>query len=169
MSLDVVSKKIEVLSHQKVVKEADVGELVVSAERSVKGRVDGVSNAEARAVADFYVRTVSPLPAKAKIEVPVLEDGAVNKFDAFFMAHHLPYGKNKGPMKERILHALEGKSFRDEDAMPRMPRTGSLQPLRLSRQGEERRDAYLDVVKKQFVVRVGDGPEAKFFGPFPLE
>ncbi|MCC7111399.1 MAG: hypothetical protein IT382_19045 [Deltaproteobacteria bacterium] len=167
MSLDVVSKKIEVLSHQKVVKEADVGELVVSAERSVKGRVDGVSNAEARAVADFYVRTVSPLPVKAKIEVPVLDDGAVNKFDAFFMAHHLPYGKNKGPMKERILHALEGKPL--GEPMQRAPRTGSLQPLRLSRQGEERRDAYLDVVKKQFVVRVGDGPEAKFFGPFPLE
>lgn len=167
MSLDVVSKKIEVLSHQKVVKEADVGELVVSAERSVKGRVDGVSNAEARAVADFYVRTVSPLPVKAKIEVPVLDDGAVNKFDAFFMAHHLPYGKNKGPMKERILHALEGMPL--GEPMQRAPRTGSLQPLRLSRQGEERRDAYLDVVKKQFVVRVGDGPEAKFFGPFPLE
>ena len=29
--------------------------------------------------------------------------------------------------------------------------------------------AHSHVVKKQFVVRVGDGPEAKFFGPFPLE
>lgn len=167
MSLDVLSKKIEVLSHQKVVKEADAADLVVSAERSLKGRIDGVSNAEARAVADFYVRAVNAPPVKSKVEVPVLEDGAVNKFDAFFMAHQLPYGRNKGPMKERILHALEGKSL--GEPMARTPRTGSLQPLRLSRQGEERKDAYLDVVKKQFVVRVGDGAEARFFGPFPLD
>lgn len=167
MSLDVLSKRIdEVLTRKKVVKEEDAKELIVAAERSVKGRVDGVSNAEARAVADLYLRSRAPVKS-TKVQAPVLEDGAVNKFDAFFMAHNLPYGKNKGPMKERILHALEGKAL--GPAMDRTPRTGSLQPLRLSGAGDERRDAYLDVVKKQFVVRLGDGPQAQFFGPFPLE
>lgn len=165
MSLDVVSKRIEVLTQKKVVKEEDAADVIVAAERSLKGRSDGVSNAEARAVADLYLRSRAPVVSK-KIHTPVLEDGAVNKFDAFFIAHNLPYGKNKGPMKERILHALADKPL--GEPMARTPRTGSLQPLRLSGQGEERRDAYFDVVKKQFIVRVGDGPQAQYFGPFAL-
>lgn len=166
MSLDVVSKRIEVLTQKKVVKEEDAADVIVAAERSLKGRSDGVSNAEARAVADLYLRSRAPVVSK-KIQTPVLEDGAVNKFDAFFIAHNLPYGKNKGPMKERILHALGDKPL--GGPMARTPRTGSLQPLRLSGQGEERRDAYFDVVKKQFIVRVGEGPQAQYFGPFALD
>lgn len=167
MSLDVLTKRIEVLNHKTVVKEEDAAGLIVVAERSEKGRIDGVSNAEARALADFYVRTVASRPTETKAPTRAVEAGAVNKLDAFFMAHSLPYGRNKGPMKERILHALEGRSL--GAPMERTPRTGSLQPLRLSGAGEERRDAYLDVVKKQFVVRVGDGAQAQFYGPFALE
>lgn len=166
MSLDVVSKRIDVLSLKKVAKEEDAVDLIVAAERSLKGRSDGVSNAEARAIADLYLRSKAPVASK-KVLAPVLEDGAVKKFDAFFMAHNLPYGKNKGPMKERILAALVDRPL--GEPMARAPRTGSLQPLRISAIGEERRDAYLDVVKKQFVVRLGEGAQASFFGPFPLE
>jgi hypothetical protein len=167
MSLDVVSKRIEVLTQKPVLKAEDVADVIVAAERSQKGRSDGVSNAEARAVADLYLRSQAPGAASPKVRAPVLEDGAVNKLNAFFMAHNLPYGQNKGPMKERILRALEQQPL--GEAMPRTPRTGSLQPLRLSAQGEERRDAYVDVVKKQFVVRVGENADAKFYGPFTLE
>jgi hypothetical protein len=166
MSLDVVTKRIDALKEQKVVKETDAAGVIVAAERSIKGRSDGVSNAEARAVADLYLRSRAPV-VSTKAQAPVLDDGAVNKFDAFFMAHNLPYGKNKGPMKERILHMLAAVPL--GEPMERTPRTGSLQPLRLSRLGEERRDAYIDIVKKQFVVRVGDGAEARFFGPFAFE
>ncbi|OGQ10947.1 MAG: hypothetical protein A2138_24970 [Deltaproteobacteria bacterium RBG_16_71_12] len=166
MSLDVVSKRIEVLSQKKLAKEEDAVDVIVAAERSLKGRSDGVSNAEARAVADLYLRSRAPTPS-TKLQAPVLEDGAVKKLEAFFIAHNLPYGTNKGPMKDRILAALAGRQL--GEPMARAPRTGSLQPLRLSRADEERRDAYLDVVKKQFVVRIGEGAQATFYGPFPLE
>jgi hypothetical protein len=50
-----------------------------------------------------------------------------------------------------------------EAAAPKLeekPRTGSLQPLRI----DTERVAYLDAVKKQFVVKQSDG----FYGPFEL-
>lgn len=166
MSLDVVTKRIESRSQKKVWKEDDAVDIIVAAERSEKGRSDGVSNAEARAVADVYVRSVAPVPT-TKVATPVLDDGALNRFDAFFVAHNLPYGKNKGPMKERVLQALAEQAL--GAPLPRPPRTGSLQPLRLPDVDGARRDAYLDIVKKQFVVRVGDGSAAQFFGPFTLE
>ncbi|MBI1945059.1 MAG: hypothetical protein HYS27_05150 [Deltaproteobacteria bacterium] len=165
MSLDVVSKRIEIRNEKKAWKEDDAADVIVAAERSLKGRSDGVSNAEARAIADLYLRSKAPV-ASTKLKAPVLEEGAVKKLEAFFIAHNLPYGSNKAPMKERILTALADKPL--GEPMARAPRTGSLQPLRLSGADQERRDAYLDVVKRQFVVRVGDGPEAKFYGPFAL-
>lgn len=166
MSLDVVSKRIEVLSKKPVVKASDVDDVITAAERSVKGRCDGVSNAEGRAVADLYLRSRAHT-ASVKVPAPVLEGEAVNKLNAFFIAHNLPYGQNKGPMKERVLRALSQQPI--GEAMARAPRTGSLQPLRLSGPDQERRDAYVDIVKKQFVVRVGDGDSARFHGPFALE
>ncbi len=166
MSLDVVTKRIDSRSQKKVWKEDDAVDIIVAAERSEKGRSDGVSNAEARAVADVYVRSLAPAPT-TKVATPVLDDGALNRFDAFFVAHNLPYGKNKGPMKERVLAALEKMPLGEPMARP--PRTGSLQPLRLPDSDGGRRDAYLDIVKKQFVVRVGDGASAQFYGPFALE
>ena len=169
MSLDVVSKKIEVLARKPVIKAEDIDEVIVAAERSQKGRSDGVSNAEARAVADLYLRTKAPA-TPSKMTTPVLEDGAVNKLNAFFMAHSLPYGDNKLPMKERIQNALATRSDLGEP-MVRAPRTGSLQPLRLTKSDEPvRKDAYVDAVKKQFVVKVMDGAaEAKFYGPFGFD
>ena len=164
MSLDVVSKKIEVLSKKPVIKAEDIAEVITAAERSQKGRSDGVSNAEARAVADLYLRAKAGGPSP-KIPTPVLEDGAVNKLNAFFMAHQLPYGQNKGPMKDRILAALEKQGGSLGEPMAQKPRTGSLQPLRLTpNDAPERRDAYVDVVKKQFIVKVAE----QFYGPFAL-
>jgi hypothetical protein len=173
MSLDVVSKKIEVLARKPVIKAEDIDEVIVAAERSLKGRSDGVSNAEARAVADLYLRAKAPV-ASPKVQAPSLEDGAVSKLNAFFIAHQLPYGDNKLPMKERIQNAL---AERDKSGlglgveMARAPRTGSLQPLRLTKTDESvRKDAYVDAVKKQFVVKVMDGAsEPKFYGPFALD
>lgn len=177
MSLDVVSKKIEVIDRliqRKVVIKAElIDDVVLAAERSVKGRSDGVSNAEARAVADLYLRAKAPV-ASPKASAPPLEDGAVSKLNAFFIAHQLPYGDNKLPMKERIQHAL---AARDQAGlglgveMARAPRTGSLQPLRLTKSDDSvRKDAYVDAVKKQFMVKVMDGAtEPKFYGPFALD
>ena len=168
MSLAGVSEKIQVLAKKPVVREADpdLDEVFVAAERSVKGRPDGVSNAEGRAIADFFLGSNAPL---ASLKV-VLEDGAVSKFNAFFMAHNLPYGDNKLPMKERIQNALSQRTDLGEP-MARPPRTGSLQPLRLTKADEStRKDAYVDVVKKQFFVKVMDGAaEAKFYGPFGFD
>jgi hypothetical protein len=163
MSLDVVTKKIEVIARKPVIKEADIAEVITAAERSEKGRTDGVSNAEGRAVADLYLRTKAPV-ASAKLPAPKLEEGAVNKLNAFFIAHNLPYGDNKGPMKDRIISALD-KLGDMGAALARPPRTGSLQPLRLSAKGDPQKDAYVDVVKKQFIVKL----EGNFFGPFSLE
>lgn len=173
MSLDVVSKKIEVLARKPVIKAEDIDEVIVAAERSVKGRSDGVSNAEARAVADLYLRSKAPVPTQ-KSSAPALEDGAVSKLNAFFIAHQLPYGENKLPMKERIQDALaqrEANGLGMGLEMARAPRTGSLQPLRLTKSDENpRKDAYVDAVKKQFVVKVMDGAsEPKFYGPFALD
>jgi hypothetical protein len=169
MSLDVVSKKIEVLTQKPVIRAEDIAEVIVAAEKSQKGRHDGVSNAEARAVADLYLRSKAPV-ATTKVKTPVLEDGAVNKLNAFFMAHNLPYGQNKGPMKERIQSALSSLPGLGEP-LARPPRTGSLQPLRLTNTDDPvRKDAYVDVVKKQFVVKVQEGAaEPRFYGPFNLE
>jgi hypothetical protein len=164
MSLDVVSKKIEVIARKTVIKAEDIDEVIVAAERSLKGRSDGVSNAEARAVADLYLRTKAPVAA-TKAPTPKLEDGAVNKLNAFFIAHNLPYGQNKAPMKERLQHALALRGGDLGEPMARTPRTGSLQPLRLSNADEPRKDAYVDAVKKQFIVKVED----KFYGPFDLD
>jgi hypothetical protein len=158
MSLDVVSKKIEVLKSLPVVKEEHIAEVIVAAERSVKGRQDGVSNAEARAVVDFYLQAKTTAPS-AKLKAPELDPGAVNKLNAFFIAHNLPYGDNKKPMKERILRALDAVVL--GAPLSRAPRTGNLQPLRL----DDNRLAYVDIVKRQFVLRVG----ADYFGPFPLD
>lgn len=178
MSLDVVSKKIEVIARKPVIKAEDIDEVIVAAERSLKGRSDGVSNAEARAVADLYLRAKAPSAAASPKgpAAPALEDGAVSKLNAFFIAHQLPYGDNKLPMKERIQNALadrDAKGLGLGAEMTRPPRTGSLQPLRLSKSDEAvRKDAYVDAVKKQFVVKVVEGnnsSEAKFYGPFALD
>ena len=165
MSLDVVTKKIEVIARKPVIKEADIAEVITAAERSEKGRTDGVSNAEGRAVADLYLRTKAAVPSR--LPTPKLDDGAVNKLNAFFIAHNLPYGDNKAPMKDRIIAALD--KLGDMGApLARPPRTGSLQPLRLSAKGEPAKDAYVDVVKKQFIVKL-EGSTGNFFGPFSLE
>ncbi|MCC7073884.1 MAG: hypothetical protein IT383_21430 [Deltaproteobacteria bacterium] len=166
MSLDVVNKRIEITRHRPVCQEDAATEIIVAAERSEKGRADGVSNAEGRAVADFYVRCVAQVQTP-KVATPALDHNALNRFDAFFMAHNLPYGKNKGPMKDRVLSMLAKVPL--GAPLARAPRTGSLQPLRLPDVDGTRRDAYLDIVKKQFVVRTGEGTSAQFFGPFPLE
>lgn len=171
MSLDVVSKKITLIAKKPVIKAEDVAEVIVAAERSERGRSDGVSNAEARAVADLYLRSKAALPT-TRAALPVLEDGAVSKLNAFFLAHNLPYGQNKGPMKERIQAVLAQRPDLGE-ALARPPRTGSLQPLRLTNADEPvRKDAYVDVVKKQFLVKVQDAAApatARFYGPFSLE
>ena len=159
MSLDVVTKHIEVIERKTVVKEEDIEALRLKAERSEKGRTDGVSNAEGRAVADFYLRAVKGAPSP-KLPAPKLEDGAVSKLNAFFMAHNLPYGDNKAPMKERIVGALARRDGALGDAI-KPPRTGSLQPLRISPE----QDAYVDVVKKQFIIKQA----GEFYGPFPLD
>ena len=159
-------KRVEPLTKKPVFKAEDVVDLITAAERSAKGRCDGVSNAEARAVADLYLRSRSH-QGTPKAPTPVLEGEAVNKLNAFFIAHNLPYGNNRGPMKDRVLRMLAGQTM--GEPMARAPRTGSLQPLRLSGSDQERRDAYVDIVKKQFVVRVSDGSAAQFYGPFALE
>ncbi len=164
MSLDVVTKKIEVITRKEVIKEADIQEVITAAERSQKGRQDGVSNAEGRAVADLFLRAKTGAPSP-RLATPKLEDGAVSKLNAFFMAHHLPYGDNKGPMKDRILAALHKRDDDLGEALARPPRTGSLQPLRLSAKGEPQKDAYVDVVKKQFIVKL----DGRFYGPFGLD
>lgn len=187
MSNDVLSKKIEVFKSKPIFKSEYVDEVIVAAERSKKGRLDGVSNVEARAVADLFVFvcTKSVPATSAKSAALVVEDGVVNKFDAFFMAHQLPYGKNKRPMKEHIEHSLEkhraallaqrvgegnrplhvGEHAELGFAMPRAPRTGSLQPVRLT----HNEVAYVDAVKKQFVVKVKESDaEPTFYGPFGL-
>ena len=175
MSLDVVSRKIEVLAKKPVIKADDIAEVITAAERSQKGRSDGVSNAEARAVADLYLRTRAPPSSGPVAKAPVLEDGAVSKLNAFFIAHQLPYGDNKLPMKERIQGALARIDAEGGlgAPLPRAPRTGSLQPLRLTKADESpRMDAYVDAVKKQFVVKVIDrdnATEPRFYGPFALE
>jgi hypothetical protein len=158
MSLDVVSKKLEVLKQLPVVKEEHIDEVITAAERSEKGRSDGVSNAEARAVVDFYLLAKGGAPSP-KFKAPALEPGAVNKLNAFFMAHDLPYGANKGPMKERVMKALEHAKV--GEPLARTPRTGNLQPLKL----DDNRLAYVDIVKHQFVLRVGND----YFGPFALD
>lgn len=169
MSLDVLSKKIEGLARKVLIKAADIEEVIAAAERSLTGRSEGVSNAEARAVADLYLRTAATTTATSAMSstAPVLEDGAVNKLNAFFMAHSLPNGNNKVPMKERIQGALAQRADLGEP-MARPPRTGSLQPLCLTKTDEAtRKDAYVDAVKKQFVVKVMDGAQgALFYGPF---
>src|ERR1041384_4814955 len=163
MSLDVVTKKIESIARKPVIKEADIDEVILAAERSVKGRTDGVSNAEGRAVADLYMRTKLATPSP-KLPQPKLEDGAVSKLNAFFIAHNLPYGENKQPMKDRLVAALSARGNDLGPPITRPPRTGSLQPLRLSAKGEPAKDAYVDVVKKQFIVKL----EGAFYGPFNL-
>ena len=162
MSLTVLSKKLEVLNTLTVVKEEHVDDALVAAERSEKGRQDGVSNTEARALNDFFMRAAKPgtsAPTNTKVRTPTLEQGAVRKFNAFFVAHDLPYGENKGPMKERVLRTLESTPL--GAALDRTPRTGNLQPLKL----DDERLAYVDIVKHQFVLRVGQD----YFGPFALD
>jgi hypothetical protein len=129
--------------------------------------LDGVSNAEARAVVDLYLKTKSAPTART---APQLADNLDEKFNGFFATHGLPYGKNKLPMKERVQNALAQHGDLGVE-MARAPRTGSLQPLRLTKTDDAvRKDAYIDIVKKQFVVKVMDGgAEPKFYGPFSLD
>jgi hypothetical protein len=153
MSAVIVSKTIDAIARKPILKREDVQQVIVAAERSEKGRPDGVSNAEAREIQLFVAKN------KQK-----LDGDAVSAVNAFMMRHNLPYEANRGPMKERmsaVLATLPGLG----EPLARPPRTGSLQPVRLSAQGEPAKDAYYDVVKKSFLVKL----EGQFYGPFPLD
>ena len=172
MSLDVVAKKIEVVERKlgirAPVKAEDIEPVLVAAEKSEKGRSDGVSNAEGRAVADLYIRLKAGKPVAktaTPAQAPAVDDAVFKGIDRFFMAHNLPYGENKAPMKERLNAALVARGNDLGEQLSRPPRTGSLQPLRLSAVGEPQKDAYVDVVKKQFVVKLA----GQFYGPFGFD
>jgi hypothetical protein len=154
MSALIVTKTIDAIARKPLLKREDVQQLIVAAERSEKGRPDGVSNAEAREIQLFVAKN------KQK-----LEPEAVNAVNAFMMRHNLPYEANRGPMKGRmnaVLAAREGLG----EPLTRQPRTGSLQPVRLTDVDEQpEKLAYYDVVKKSFVVKL----EGQFYGPFPLD
>lgn len=160
MSLSVVTKKIEQIQLKGSADESDIQELITAAERSQKGKSDGVSNAEARALADFFLRVKASVTSKAGPAIVVTGRG-MEMLNSFFIAHHLPYGDNAKPMMELVVGVLKELVF--EQQAPKMeakPRTGSLQPLRIDRE----KIAYLDAVKKQFVVK----KDADFYGPFEM-
>lgn len=167
MSTHIVNARIDALFKQGGVVDAQaLRPVLVAATKSARGRTDGVSNAEGRSLADLWARAQklenpAEVPAEAANAL-VLVGEAVRVMNDFFVQHGLPYGKNQGPMRARI-EALLG----DVDLGPplaRPPRTGSLQPLRLQDHDGARRDAYLDIVRRQFYVRVGAG----YHGPFAL-
>ena len=153
MSAVIVSKTIDVIARKPILRREDVQQVIVAAERSEKGRPDGVSNAEAREIQLFVAKNKQKLDGEA-----------VSAVNAFMMRHNLPYEANRGPMKERMVAVLAAQNGLGEP-LPRPPRTGSLQPVRLSGPGEPAKDAYFDVVKKNFVVKV----DGQFYGPFALE
>jgi hypothetical protein len=165
MSLAVVNKQIDAIYKKGIAEESDIAALITAAERSQKGKSDGVSNAEARAVADFFVRLRAGLSSRSAPAVKVSERG-LEMLNSFFVAHHLPYGVNAKPMMELVAGVLKNMVYggaTQEPASTKLedkPRTGSLQPLRI----DPERIAYVDAVKKQFVVKQVDG----FYGPFEL-
>jgi hypothetical protein len=164
MSLAVVNKQIDAIYKKGVAEEADIAALITAAERSQKGKSDGVSNAEARAVADFFMRLRAGLSSKSAPAVAVAGRG-LEMLNSFFVAHHLPYGVNAKPMMELVASVLKNMVYggATEEPVTKLedkPRTGSLQPLRI----DPERIAYVDAVKKQFVVKQVDG----FYGPFEL-
>lgn len=157
MSLAVVTKQIEAIYKKGVADEGDIAALITAAERSQKGKSDGVSNAEARALADFFIRLRAGLSTKGA-PAPKVSDRGLQMLNSFFVAHHLPYGDNAKPMMELVANVLKNVVY--QGALDDKPRTGSLQPLRIDRE----RVAYVDAVKKQFIVKETEG----FFGPFNL-
>lgn len=166
MSLAVVNKHIDAIYKKGVAEDADIAALITAAERSQRGKSDGVSNAEARAVADFFIRIRSGVSSKSAPAVRVSERG-LEMLNSFFVAHHLPYGVNAKPMMELVAGVLKNMVYAQAQEAPAAPpklddkpRTGSLQPLRI----DPERIAYVDAVKKQFVVKQTDG----FYGPFEL-
>lgn len=159
MSLSIVSKKIEEITLKGIADENDIAELITAAERSQKGKSDGVSNAEARALADFFLRVKTSMATKHNPAIVVSERGMA-MLNSFFVAHHLPYGDNAKPMMELVAGVLKSLVLDDQSTLEQKPRTGSLQPLRV----DQERVAYLDAVKKQFVVKQKDA----FYGPFEM-
>lgn len=158
MSLTIVSKKIDEILHAGIATEGDIQALITAAERSQKGKSDGVSNAEARALADFFTRIrVSAQQGKPIVHV---SDEGLRMLNSFFVTHHLPYGDNAKPMMELVVGVLKNLVYAEAPKLDQKPRTGSLQPLRVDRE----RVAYLDAVKKQFVVKQNED----FFGPFEM-
>ena len=67
---------------------------------------------------------------------------------------------NAKPMMELVAGVLKNLVFEEAPKLEQKPRTGSLQPLRVDRE----QVAYLDAVKKQFVVKKDDD----FYGPFEM-
>lgn len=157
MSLAIVQKQIDAIYAKGAADDADIAVMLKAAERSQKGKSDGVSNAEARAVADFFLRIKSGVVGKATPPVSVSERG-LQMMNAFFVAHHLPYGVNARPMMNLVAETIKNVHF--APLLDEKPRTGSLQPLRIAHE----QVAYVDAVKKQFVLKTPGG----FFGPFVL-
>ncbi len=156
MSLQIVRQKIDGMERAGKVSAADIDALVLAAERSLKGKSDGVSNAEAREVADFFMRIQRNVTRKNAPTLLVAAE-AITKLNAFFVAHLLPYGDNARPMMSLVLSVLEHVNAQPLNTKPRV---GSLQPLALGASGV----AYVDPVKREFVVRTPDG----FYGPYVL-
>jgi hypothetical protein len=162
MTFDPVKQQLDALRAKGRAQGEDVAVLRQKAEKSERGRKDAVSNAAAREIADFFIAAVKGQPPPKMKEPVALDSDAIRGFNGIFVAHNMPYGANKGPMKERILAALAARGDEPWPVLETKPRTGSLQPLRLS--NDPQVDAYVDIVKKQFVVK----KDGVFYGAFEL-
>jgi hypothetical protein len=144
----------------------DIRGLIKVAETSEKDKRDGVSNAEARELGDFYVRLVNPQFASKDRPRVQASDTGLELLNAFFVAHNLPYGDGRPKVMNMVADVIKNAHLVPTEK----PRTGSRLFVQVDRSAGGGL-AYIDatnanpiVVRRDedfFEVRSSDGPSAE--------
>jgi hypothetical protein len=155
----------------------EAGKIVKEAEQGY------VSVGEGKEVGDLFDRSVPQGSASMTrmcpengADAPLLADGGAKKFEAFFVRHDLPYGRNAAPLREQL---REHSQFVDFGApLAAAPSTTNRFPivLRDDRPVDgAKQTAWYDPKDKSYYVqseawsRLNGGEIKSFYGPFTLE
>jgi hypothetical protein len=163
MSLAVIRAKVAQLREKRQITEEDIKPVLELAARNKEnGRLVTISNGLGREL-DFLYRSgiEAERSGAASPLMPPLDPGARQTVNHWFVAHHVPSGENAATMRQHILSMIEKKGADLGEPITRMPRLGSLNPLKLTKAGDL---AYVDIVKKNFILKQA----GEFYGPFPL-
>lgn len=163
MTVTRIRAAIAEASTDKRVTEAEAKKISMAALFAADGSGDGVSTAEAKVLADFFITAQAP-GAAVKLGAP-----AVRVFQSLFFSTNVPVG-NARPMVTRTLQ--DALPFAPGPKLTRAPNVTGLFELPLGKDAElasgPERTAYLDPEKKRFFLKLATSSGTSWAGPIPM-